>query len=743
MCVPVSMGGPGNCKPYDFWAKRAKQTCSDIGMKVVELVPRERCTKTRFVGADVTCCNQEAQECVLEVVGSPKACKSDMAWTAIAAKVCGEQGKSLTHLTSGVSCGGAKHRFARFECCGIAEPQCDEGESLNPEVGACCPDAQWVEDCLCAEGSVPQSDPVYDDAGCLIGTGCSCAPHPCSDASEALCDMIPPECGEGEIVAIQGGCYSCVDPDTCEPPVEECVVSGCSGQICAPDVQMTTCEWNPEYACLQFTTCGMSPDGSCGWEMNDAYLACLEEVSGGMCGEGESYDDELGACCPDAIYIADCWCEDGSVPEQTTDYDEKGCLLGYGCQCVPQAQGCYSDQECPEGTSCNAAEVCLSPPECEPGDICPAVCYGYCVEEDACEPGSAWDEEVSACCPEAIFMPSCLPCPFGPGPELVEVFDKDGCLEGYTCGPCDPCGDGSDALCMMIPPDCAEGTVLSVQGGCFTCVDPNTCEPPVECVVSGCNGEICAPFEMFSTCEASPEYACLSLTTCGADASGQCGWEQNDAYLACLEEVTGGATICEDETGAYAPGESWDAADGCNTCFCTEDGVAACTKMACPVGCAYGDAWYGVDESFPATDGCNTCWCMEDGSVACTEMACVEGCTDETGSYAIGQSWDVDCNVCTCLEGGEIACTKVLCDGGCDYEGQWYTPGETFPSSDGCNSCWCTEDGQAVAMACIEGCQTKEGEMYLPGESWEAADGCNTCTCDQGGQISCTEMFCQ
>ena len=842
MCASVSMGGPGNCKPYAFWSKRAAQTCGDLGMKVAEIVPHERCTKTRFVGADVTCCNQEAQSCVLEFIGSPKACKSELTWTAMAAKICGAQDKSLTHLTSGVSCGGGKHRYARFECCGIDEPTCNEGESFDADLGACCPDAQWVADCFCPPGSTIANEEVYDAAGCMLGMGCTCEPHACSDATEALCDMIPPECAPGEILAVQNGCYACVDPDTCKPPVEECVVSGCSGQICAPEVQMSTCEWKPEYACLQLTSCGMTSEGTCGWEMNDAYLDCLDELTGPMCAEGESYDDALGACCPDAIYIADCWCEEGTYPEQTTDYDDKGCLLGYGCECVSEAQGCYGDQECPEGTTCNAAEVCLSPPGCNPGEICPQVCYGYCVEDTECDEGSTWDDELSACCSDAIYMPACMPCPFGPGPELVEVFDDNGCLEGYTCGACDPCGDGSDALCMMVPPECAEGTVLSVQGGCFACVDPATCkppEPPVECVVSGCNGEICAPFEMISTCVAMPEYACLSLTTCGANAQGQCGWEHNDAYLACLEDLNGGSCkegeswdgeleaccpdilytadclcdegssaqqtndyndegclmgygcecvatgctyegmvvpygalvpasdgcntcqcseggemlctemacpdLCEDETGQYAFGESWDAADGCNTCICMEGGVAACTKMACPQGCSYGDAWYGVDESFPSLDGCNTCWCLDDGSVACTEMACVDTCVDETGVYAVGQSWDVECNVCTCLEGGEIACTKMLCEGGCDYGGEWHAPGETFPSTDGCNSCWCTDGGQVACtlMACIQTCETAGGEQYLPGDTWDADDGRNTCMCGEDGQISCTEEVCK
>ena len=297
MCVPISIGGPGNCKPYAFWAKRAGETCGDIGMKVAEIKPHERCSKTRFSGADVMCCNQAAQECVLEQIGSPKTCRSDAAWTAIAAKVCGAQDKSLTQLTSGVSCEGGKHRYARFECCGVAGPTCEPGTTWDSELTACCPDAIFVSDCLCPTGWDYASEEVTDDSGCLLGYGCGCTPHPCSDDMPIMCDMVPPQCDDGQVVAAKNGCYECVDPDTCGAPQAECVVSGCSGQICAPEMQMSTCEWKPEYACLSLTTCGASADGICGWDMNDAYLACLEEATSNVCIDGSTWDESLDACC--------------------------------------------------------------------------------------------------------------------------------------------------------------------------------------------------------------------------------------------------------------------------------------------------------------------------------------------------------------------------------------------------------------------------------------------------------------
>jgi hypothetical protein len=37
-------------------------------------------------------------------------------------------------------------------------------------------------------------------------------------------------------------------------------------------------------------------------------------------------------------------------------------------------------------------------------------------------------------------------------------------------------------------------------------------------------------------------------------------------------------------------------------------------------------------ESFPSSDGCNTCFCGEDGAVACTERACLDVCGGLTGA---------------------------------------------------------------------------------------------------------------
>lgn len=57
----------------------------------------------------------------------------------------------------------------------------------------------------------------------------------------------------------------------------DCIISGCSGQVCASEPVITTCEWLAEYACYQdpgITTCRCIM-GACGWSQTPELEACL------------------------------------------------------------------------------------------------------------------------------------------------------------------------------------------------------------------------------------------------------------------------------------------------------------------------------------------------------------------------------------------------------------------------------------------------------------------------------------
>lgn len=61
------------------------------------------------------------------------------------------------------------------------------------------------------------------------------------------------------------------------PPVAKtCVVSGCSGQICADEEIISTCEFKEEYACYKSAKCERQTSGECGWTENSVLRECID-----------------------------------------------------------------------------------------------------------------------------------------------------------------------------------------------------------------------------------------------------------------------------------------------------------------------------------------------------------------------------------------------------------------------------------------------------------------------------------
>jgi hypothetical protein len=56
-----------------------------------------------------------------------------------------------------------------------------------------------------------------------------------------------------------------------------CVASGCSGILCvaAGKEVMSTCEYQPKYACYKNARCEPQPGGACGWTKTAELDACL------------------------------------------------------------------------------------------------------------------------------------------------------------------------------------------------------------------------------------------------------------------------------------------------------------------------------------------------------------------------------------------------------------------------------------------------------------------------------------
>ena len=67
-----------------------------------------------------------------------------------------------------------------------------------------------------------------------------------------------------------------------EPPgttADGCRRTGCSGQLCADEEMVSTCEYREEYACYKDAKCERQADGACGWTMDAALTACLQSKS--------------------------------------------------------------------------------------------------------------------------------------------------------------------------------------------------------------------------------------------------------------------------------------------------------------------------------------------------------------------------------------------------------------------------------------------------------------------------------
>ena len=57
--------------------------------------------------------------------------------------------------------------------------------------------------------------------------------------------------------------------------LKPCIKTGCSGQICADETKMSTCEYRSEYECYKKAACERQADGNCGFTKTPALTSCL------------------------------------------------------------------------------------------------------------------------------------------------------------------------------------------------------------------------------------------------------------------------------------------------------------------------------------------------------------------------------------------------------------------------------------------------------------------------------------
>lgn len=305
------------------------------------------------------------------------------------------------------------------------------------------------------------------------------------------------ECGDGQCVISEEGCYSC-STDCGECPGGE--GSSCAGR-CGYNTEECWCdELCHPYAdccadvCLQ---CSMLPGCS------------SDQCNNGMCDEGESCYS-CPADCGDCNLCGDTHCGDQedcwSCPADCGACEDCGdgeCVGPEDCHSCPMDCGYCPDCE---NAVCGNLENCFACPQ-DCGDCLGGCGDGECAATETCDNCA---EDCKECCGDGICNAEagedCTGCPEDCG-ACGECGDGE-CTEGELCSDCpkdcgDCCGDGTcdpeqGETCLLCPADCTECCGDGICGDTEDCVD---CED--DCGECCGDGDCSAEFE--EDCETCPD----------------------------------------------------------------------------------------------------------------------------------------------------------------------------------------------------------------------------------------------
>lgn len=481
-------------------------------------------------------------------------------------------------------------------------------------------------------------------------------------------------------------------------------------------------------------------------------------------------------------------------------------------------ESCPDNQEYQEcGTYCpitcdnkdNPPFVC--PLVCVSGCFCKTGYYkttnGTCVTEDDCN--SSQEPPTQVCPNNQVFSTCGSACPLTCAnkdnpPTCIEV-----CVAECTC----PSGmvAADDGNCVT-PENCP----VTIPESCQLPPEPGLCKAYIpsyfynstagNChifIYGGCQGNdnrYTSYQECMNTCSdveiglpaIDAEYTTKETCPVVGDAIGTCeeacaGDDECSSSQLCCSNGCGHSCAETTSLPYYSPPMSCPAIDPLFDIFCTLDfgcqshDECGSGELCCPTGCgsicktavtptplctevnAQASSSGLLGAFVPECDSqgnfslvqCheNMCWCADPATGVPTSSPVVSAqpdcgqntCEYNGNTYTEGQNFPSSdgCNSCFCA-GGAVGCTLKACIPTCEYNGKFYIEGDNFPSTDGCNSCFCTEGivgcTEKACFPVVKNCEYN-GQVYNNGTTFLASDGCNTCHCLDGDAF-CTEMGC-
>ncbi len=454
--------------------------------------------------------------------------------------------------------------------------------------GKCGKGENW---CICPEDCPPPEEvPCVADADCGVGfcsqekdvchgTTYTCLEGNCSSASTeyenfyCIDSVCIDSCGDGicKYPENKDLCHEDCGEVECTSD-NECITTGCSGQVCAGVPVVTTCGIEPWFRCLELTGCGCY-DNECKWEENLEYLKCRDKYAGGgeeLCGNKIIDPEENCANCP----------------------QDASCEKGFYCKnkkCVPKKITCPDGMEINEDDECvdicgngriDKGEDCESCPKdviCKIGYVCEnKECVKECLKE------GEFTMEVKDCCPDL---------------KAIRTRVGDGRIcsltAGYVCTAL--CGDGN-CEGLENPCNCRKDCPVpkEVNVSCTTNADcgadichqgRNVCsEHTFVCENDGSCSEVSTKYEDYSCARYySPELpypeSIKCLDTCG---DGICKRPENRNW--CPEdckkvELCGNGVIDPEENCKSCPKDA-----ACEKGFSCENKECVPKLRVCPEG---------------------------------------------------------------------------------------------------------------------------------------------------------------